>query len=229
MPDIDGLVNDVERAPDGPQVGAFFDFDGTLIDGYSAKVYFQDRISPATSAARARPDRGRGLNVEAGTRRHPPDGARGRRAGRPHHGGHGRLRRQAVPATKIAGMVYPDARVLLDAHRRKGHTSRSRRPRRRSRRAAALDLGIDHVLGTEVDAPGGILNGRVSGRALGRGQGRRRPLFAAGRGIDLTSRSPTATAARTSRSSRRSGDHARSTRTATSSSPRTPGAGGSPG
>lgn len=30
--------------PHGPQVAAFFDFDGTLIDGYSAKAYFTDRL-----------------------------------------------------------------------------------------------------------------------------------------------------------------------------------------
>ena len=44
MPDIDGLVAEIEASPDGPQIGAFFDFDGTLIDGYSAVAYFRDRL-----------------------------------------------------------------------------------------------------------------------------------------------------------------------------------------
>ena len=44
MPDIDGLVAEIEASPEGPQIGAFFDFDGTLIDGYSAVAYFRDRL-----------------------------------------------------------------------------------------------------------------------------------------------------------------------------------------
>ena len=44
MADIDVLVDEVEQSPAGPQVGAFFDFDGTLIDGYSAVVYFRERL-----------------------------------------------------------------------------------------------------------------------------------------------------------------------------------------
>jgi putative phosphoserine phosphatase/1-acylglycerol-3-phosphate O-acyltransferase len=34
----------IEAGPRGPQVGAFFDFDGTLIDGYSAAPYFAERL-----------------------------------------------------------------------------------------------------------------------------------------------------------------------------------------
>ncbi len=44
MPDIDGLLAEIEASPEGPQVAAFFDFDGTLIDGYSAVAYFRDRL-----------------------------------------------------------------------------------------------------------------------------------------------------------------------------------------
>ena len=38
------LVADVEAAPPGPRVGAFFDFDGTVIDGYTAVAVYRDRI-----------------------------------------------------------------------------------------------------------------------------------------------------------------------------------------
>ena len=34
----------IETGPKGPEIGAFFDFDGTLIDGYSAVAYFTDRF-----------------------------------------------------------------------------------------------------------------------------------------------------------------------------------------
>ena len=42
--DIDRLVAEVDSSPEGPHVGAFFDFDGTLIDGYSAVMYFRERL-----------------------------------------------------------------------------------------------------------------------------------------------------------------------------------------
>jgi hypothetical protein len=32
--DAERLLGDVAEGPRGPAVGAFFDFDGTLIDGY---------------------------------------------------------------------------------------------------------------------------------------------------------------------------------------------------
>ncbi len=45
MADIDDLIADIEKGPQGPEVGAFFDFDGTLIDGYSAALYFRERLT----------------------------------------------------------------------------------------------------------------------------------------------------------------------------------------
>jgi putative phosphoserine phosphatase/1-acylglycerol-3-phosphate O-acyltransferase len=34
----------IAQSPKGPRIGAFFDYDGTLIDGYSAAAYFTDRL-----------------------------------------------------------------------------------------------------------------------------------------------------------------------------------------
>ena len=44
MTDVPELLAQIERAPKGPKVGAFFDFDGTLIAGYSASAFYQDRV-----------------------------------------------------------------------------------------------------------------------------------------------------------------------------------------
>src|SRR4051812_24773338 len=43
MPPTDAIAA-IEAGPEGPDIGAFFDFDGTLIDGYSAVAYFADRV-----------------------------------------------------------------------------------------------------------------------------------------------------------------------------------------
>ena len=44
MADINWMIDEVERGPQGAQVAAFFDFDGTLINGFSAAPYFRARI-----------------------------------------------------------------------------------------------------------------------------------------------------------------------------------------
>lgn len=41
---VDHAIARVLAGPAGPQVGAFFDFDGTMIDGYSAAAYITDRL-----------------------------------------------------------------------------------------------------------------------------------------------------------------------------------------
>src|SRR5210317_1297817 len=38
------LIRDIENSPEGPQIGAFFDFDGTLIAGFSATVFLKEQI-----------------------------------------------------------------------------------------------------------------------------------------------------------------------------------------
>ena len=44
MADIEWLIEQIDEAPEGPQIGAFFDFDGTLIAGYSALAFFKYRL-----------------------------------------------------------------------------------------------------------------------------------------------------------------------------------------
>lgn len=38
------VVAEISRLPDGPQIGAFFDFDGTVISGYSAFAFIEEQI-----------------------------------------------------------------------------------------------------------------------------------------------------------------------------------------
>ncbi|HXV93298.1 MAG TPA: HAD family hydrolase, partial [Pseudonocardia sp.] len=38
------LLADVEAGPGGPRIGAFFDFDGTLIDGYSLAAFARHHL-----------------------------------------------------------------------------------------------------------------------------------------------------------------------------------------
>ena len=45
MADLDDLPAAVAAGPHVPDVGAFFDFDGTLIHGYSAVLYLRQRMA----------------------------------------------------------------------------------------------------------------------------------------------------------------------------------------
>ena len=38
------VIKEVEQLPEGPHIGAFFDFDGTMIYGYSATTYLLEQL-----------------------------------------------------------------------------------------------------------------------------------------------------------------------------------------
>jgi putative phosphoserine phosphatase/1-acylglycerol-3-phosphate O-acyltransferase len=93
-----------------------------------------------------------------------------------------------VFSKKIAGMIYPDARLLIEAHLRKGHTvvvaSSATRPQIQ---ATADDLGVDHIICTELDvAEDGRLTGDLDGEIRwGQGKADGVGAFAEEYGIDL--------------------------------------------
>ena len=43
--DTDALLAQIRNGPHGPRIGAFFDFDGTIIDGYSASTLYRHRFA----------------------------------------------------------------------------------------------------------------------------------------------------------------------------------------
>ena len=52
--DLSELIDEIEAAPEGPRIAAFFDFDGTLIAGFSGNEFYRARrageIGPAELA-----------------------------------------------------------------------------------------------------------------------------------------------------------------------------------
>lgn len=189
MSDLGWLLEDIDSSPEGPQVGAFFDFDGTLIDGYSAKAYFVERLKSRdvglgelirTMVEAAKVER-RGNDIQqlvetavaglAGSTQDDLD-----KAG------------DELFRSKIAGMVFPGARALIEAHVAKGHTvviaSSATLPQIVP---TARDLGIEHVLATmlEVD-DAGRLTGQVAGPIRwGQGKADAVTAFAADNDIEL--------------------------------------------
>ncbi|MFZ1670803.1 MAG: HAD-IB family hydrolase, partial [Candidatus Nanopelagicales bacterium] len=189
MADIEWLVDEVENGPQGPQIGAFFDFDGTLIDGFSAAPFFRERIRTRDIDAKEIVQTLiESVNVER--RGHDVtalmDIAVQAQAGKSIEDleSFGR----SLFQTKIASMVYPDSRTLIDAHLNAGHTvviASSATPPQVE--AAAEDLGVDNVLCTELEVNAGMFTGLLAGPVRwGQAKADAVEEFAAENDIDLT-------------------------------------------
>lgn len=152
MADIEWLVERVEQSPMGPHIGAFFDFDGTLINGYSALAFFKYRLRhreiPPKELAQTLLEslaiEHRGQEVDELMR----VGVRGQ-AGRAVAEVDEWARN--VFARRIAPSIFLDTRALIEAHQRRGHTvviaTSATRPQVE---ATADDLGIEHIICTEM-------------------------------------------------------------------------------
>jgi putative phosphoserine phosphatase/1-acylglycerol-3-phosphate O-acyltransferase len=167
MPAIDAIAA-LEAGPKGPDIGAFFDFDGTLIDGYSAVAYFSDKfrrremgLGEAADIIRMawRGDMdesefadviGKAVAEWAG---HPEDELVELWA---------RLFKE-----KVASRLFPDAWRLVKAHQKMGHTVVIASSATRYQTAPiAEELGIEHVLCTRATVRDGRLTGGVEGAPL---------------------------------------------------------------
>lgn len=184
-------VADVLAGPAGPAVGAFFDFDGTVIDGYSAKDFYHYRLRSfdigPLEAAQTLMLGLRGVTSEADFERFVALGFAawgGRSEDELAELG------ERLFAQQIAGRLFPEAWQLIRAHERMGHTlvlasSASRFQVEPAARAA----GVQHVLCTPVEVTAdGILTGRAAGPTLWR-QGKADAVrsFAMAKGVDLRS------------------------------------------
>ncbi|MGD9021405.1 MAG: HAD family hydrolase, partial [Lysobacterales bacterium] len=188
MASIDELLADIEAAPAGPQVAAMFDFDGTIIAGYSAMPLIREQlrrgdIAPAQllELAAAMASFGLGKMGFSGLVAVNAQFMRGideksyRELGVDLYNNH------------IARRVYPESRKLVQAHLARGHTvvvvSSATRYQLQT---AADDLDIEHVLCTGLEVKKGKFTGAVEHPAcFGRGKLDAAESMAEAHGIDL--------------------------------------------
>ena len=187
--DLQALLADIEAGPDGPEIGAFFDFDGTLIAGYSAEAFVLDairrrKVDPqmmVRSLLAGLDMQLRGSDVSA-LMEIAAQAGKGRREEALNELG------QRLFRERVAGTVYPEARAIVKAHQRKGHTvALASSATRFQAGPPAADLGIEHVLCTQIEVDGdGRLTGRIAGPVLwGRGKADAVAAFAADNGVKL--------------------------------------------
>lgn len=178
----------VEAGPAGPRVGAFFDLDGTLVQGYTAGAFFNEQL------------RTRQVGV-GGVTRTVVAALDGNLGGDPARLGdvsveglRGRAEDELAElgerlfVQKIAGTIRPQARDLVKAHLRMGHTVAVASAATRFQVApVARDLGIDNIICTELETEDGLFTGKIVGRMLwGEPKAQAVRAFARDNDVDLT-------------------------------------------
>ena len=185
------LLAAVDASPPGPAIGAFFDFDGTVIAGYSVTSFMRHhvrnldiRLGPTMSTLLAGAQgleteedfvKFLGITLRTWAGRTPEDLDK---LGR-------KLFRDDIGPT-----MYPEAWHLVHAHREKGHTVVLATSATRFQVAPAANaLGVEHVLCTAVEiGPDGTLTGHPDGRTpYGEGKAVAVKEFAASHEVDLDS------------------------------------------
>ena len=161
MTTVDEVIKAVEAGPSGPRIGAFFDLDGTLVQGYTAGTFYSEwvrrgQLAPGDlakmlisaidgSALGGDPKKITGGALSA---------LKGRNADEQIEMG------ERLFVQKIAGTIRPEARQLVRAHLRKGHTVAVASAATRAQiEPLARDLGISEVLCTELGVADGIFTG----------------------------------------------------------------------
>ena len=188
MPAADAIAA-IEAGPKGPDIGAFFDFDGTLIDGYSATAYFTDRFRRREMRLDEAVDIVRVLWRGDMDEREFADvisKAVVELAAHPEQEVielWSRLFKE-----KIARLLFPEAWSLVRAHQKMGHTVAIATSATRYQAAPiAEELGIEHLLCTRATVRDGRLTGGVEGAPLwGAGKAAAVCDFATGHGIELS-------------------------------------------
>jgi len=158
----------ITAGPKGPEIGAFFDFDGTLIDGFSALAYFTDRLRRRELGVREAADIIRtALRGDMNEREFDAFFAKNVAEWEGHPEDKlvelwSRLFRDT-----IAGWTFPEAWDLVKAHQKMGHTvAIASSATRYQVDPIAEELGITHVLCTRVMVRDGKLTGTVDGMTL---------------------------------------------------------------
>ena len=166
--DIDAAVHAILAGPKGPRIGAFFDFDGTLIHGYSAAVYFVDRLRRGEVGA------GDLLDIVRMAAKGDPDPAEfADLIGKGIAEWAGRSEQELAELwarlfeRKIAARLFPEAWKLVKAHQKMGHTVAVASSATSYQVApAAAELGITHLLCTQAMVRRGRLTGGIQGEPL---------------------------------------------------------------
>ena len=158
----------IEAGPKGPDIGAFFDFDGTLIDGYSAVAFFTDRLRRGEMGLGEAAD-----IIRVAWRGDMDESEFSDAIGKAVAEWAGHPEQELAELwsrlfkEKIASRIFPEAWSLVKAHQKMGHTVAIASSATRYQVAPiAEELGIEHLLCTRATVRDGRLTGDIEGAPL---------------------------------------------------------------
>ena len=157
------VIAEIEASEPGSHIGAFFDFDGTIIYGYSAFTFIREQVKRGDVTAKefaelvaAMTSFGLGsigfssmMVITSQFMRGMSEASYIEFA-------------QEMHDKYISRLIYPESRALIEAHKRKGHTVAiisSALPYQVE--PAAENLGIEHVLCSHLEVKNGKFTGTV--------------------------------------------------------------------
>ena len=188
-PDPATLLEDVRNSPEGPAVGAFFDYDGTVIAGYSVAAFIRHHIRTldlnAASTVKTLLAGTQGIETEEDFVKFLGITLRLWAGRTPEE--LEKLGRQLF-RDEIGPSVYPESWRLVRAHLARGHTVvLASSATRFQTDPAAKALGIPHQIFTAVEVgEDGRLTGHPDGRSpYGEGKAAAVKDFAAEHEVDL--------------------------------------------
>jgi putative phosphoserine phosphatase/1-acylglycerol-3-phosphate O-acyltransferase len=170
------------------RIAAFFDFDGTVIDGYSAVALLKDRLRRGeigpTEALKLSLTAFEALNGQGEVEDFMQAGVAAF-AGRPM--ADLEMMGEKLAKSVLGGCIFPEAAALMASHQRKGHLvviASSALPFQVE--PLARELGVDHVLCTRLVSEDGLCTGEVDGDMLwGKAKATAVQAFALENDIDL--------------------------------------------
>jgi putative phosphoserine phosphatase/1-acylglycerol-3-phosphate O-acyltransferase len=170
MATLDELLDAIAAAPEGPDIAAFFDYDGTIIDGFSAAAWYRHRLRHAEigpvelmrtllGAVRGIDD---GDDFEAFLQM-SLDAWKGRTEEELTGLG------ERLFKHEIAGRLHWESWRLIQAHKQRGHRIVLASSATRFQiEPMAREVEADHVLCTPIEIKDGLITGRTAGPTLWR-------------------------------------------------------------
>lgn len=159
------ITRHIEAMPDGAHIGALFDFDGTIIDGYSAFIFLREQLRKGWMKPRHVVDIAAAMaNYSTGSLSFAELMTAGADMLSGRSEGQYRRFSQRVFEQHINAMIYPEALALIAAHRAKGHTIAIISSATDYQVGpAAKALGIDHVYTSHYAVEQDKLTGQMAG------------------------------------------------------------------
>ncbi|MEO6092596.1 MAG: HAD-IB family hydrolase [Novosphingobium sp.] len=183
------LITEIERGPQGPQVVAAFDFDGTLIGGYSGSMLFQERRK-RKEVTRDEITGSISIMFKTMAKMVESNEFVAQSFARWEGKTHDEMQELSshIYENAIQDAVFPEMREVLAAHRRAGHTIVCATSASRYQAEPAITaLGIDTLLCTELEVKDGKLTGKLAGENLyGAGKAAAIKAFVEDRGHSLS-------------------------------------------